>query len=177
MPDPLTPSAKTITSYATPWHSPARLANRPMTLWPWLTASGSLTQQLRQQSGGVFRVQRVREQLMRPTADEARLLKIPYGQWAWVREVYLFGCDDAPWVFARSVIPIRSVQGCARRLRYLGQRSLGSLLFTRHPLRCQRQVACLPEGWARRSRYLWHGQPLLVQECFLPAFLTHLEQI
>lgn len=159
-----------------PWQSPLRLAKRPVPIWPWLTAHGSLTQQLRQQAHGQFRVQPLREQLLRPTADEALLLKIPTGQWAWVREVYLFGSDDAPWVFARSVIPISSLRGQARRLRYLGRRSLGSLLFARHPPACTRQVACLAHGWARRSRYVWHGQPLLVQECFLPAFIAHLEQ-
>ena len=158
------------------WRPPARLSKRPPLLWSWLTAHGSLTQQLRQQASGQFRVQPLREQLMRPTADEARLLSIPTGQWAWVREVYLFGADDVPWVFARSVIPISSLQGQARRLRYLGRRSLGSLLFARQAPACTRQVACLPQGWARRSRYVWHGQPLLVQECFLPAFIAHLEQ-
>lgn len=163
-------------SIVSPWQSPSQVATHPHVIWSWLTAQGSLTRQLRAEAAGQFRVQPLREQLLRPTADEARLLNIPTGQWAWVREVYLFGADDAPWVFARSVIPLSSLRGQARRLRYLGRRSLGSLLFARGVPVCTRQVACLPQGWARRSRYVWHGQPLLVQECFLPAFIAHLEQ-
>lgn len=158
------------------WCPPAQVIQRPPLIWSWLVAQGSLTQQLRAEAAGQFRVQPLREQLMRPTADEARFLAIPTGQWAWVREVYLFGADDVPWVFARSVIPISSLRGQARRLRYLGRRSLGSLLFARRAPACTRQVGRLPQGWARRSRYVWHGQPLLVQECFLPAFIERLEQ-
>lgn len=173
MPDPL---STTLLPKLNQWQSPTRLAKHPTPIWPWLTAQGSLTQQLRQHAAGQFRVQLLREQLIRPTADEALFLNIPLQQWAWVREVYLFGSDDEPWVFARSVMPISSLQGQARRLRYLGSRSLGSLLFARHPPKCLRQVAVLPQGWARRSRYVWQGQPLLVQECFLSAFMLHLEQ-
>lgn len=163
-------------SHADLWRPPAQVMSRPDLIWPWLVVQGSLTQQLRAAAAGQFRVQPLREQWLRPNADEARLLKVPTGQWAWVREVYLFGADDVPWVFARSVIPISSLKGQARRLCYLGRRSLGSLLFARQAPVCTRQVACLPQGWARRSRYVWHGQPLLVQECFLPAFIAHLEQ-
>lgn len=158
------------------WQPPHRLAKPPQAIGSWLIAQGSLTQQLRQQAAGQFRVQLLREQLIRPTADEALFLNIPLQQWAWVREVYLFGSDNEPWVFARSVMPITSLRGQARRLRYLGSRSLGSLLFARHPPSALRQIAALPQGWARRSRYLWHGRPLLVQECFLPAFMQHLER-
>lgn len=171
-------SASSACSYAAlgQWQSPRRVAARPAKIWPWLTAQGSLTQQLRAEAAGQFRVQPLREQLIRPHRNEALFLKIPTQQRAWVREVYLFGADEAPWIFARSVIPISSLNGHARRLRHLGRRSLGSLLFARHPPVCVRQVARLPQGWARRSLYLWHAQPLLVQECFLPAFMAHLEQ-
>ena len=170
-------SLSTVTPLGRPqWHTPLPLTKPPKIIWPWLIAQGSLTQQLRQQAAGQFRVQPLSERLTRPSADEARLLNIPSGQWAWVREVYLFGSDDVPWVLARTIIPMSSLEGYARRLRYLGARSLGSLLFDRHPPTCLRQVAHLPQGWARRNRYVWRGQPLLVQECFLPAFVAHLEQ-
>ena len=173
MPDP---SLTSIRMGGAHWQAPPRSTKPPKIIWPWLVAQGSLTQQLRQQAAGQFRVQPLHARLIRPTSDEARLLKMPTGQWAWVREVYLFGSDQAPWVLARTIIPINSLQGHARRLRYLGSRSLGSLLFARHPPSCLREIAELPQGWARRSRYLWHAQPLLVQECFLPAFIAHLEQ-
>jgi chorismate--pyruvate lyase len=158
------------------WQSPQRLINKPpFLLRPWLLAQGSLTCQLRAHGAGQFRVQPIREQFARPARHEARLLGIPVHQYAWIREVYLHGADDQAWVLARSVIPIRALRGRGRRLRHLGSRSLGSLLFARQPPRCQREVALLAAGWARRSRYDWCGQPLLVQECFLPEFAHSLE--
>ncbi|MEY2864531.1 MAG: hypothetical protein RLY58_2238 [Pseudomonadota bacterium] len=159
------------------WQSPRRcVAVMPRPLRPWLLAQGSLTRQLRAHGAGRFRVEPIVEHFGRPLLHEARLLGVPAHQYAWIRVVRLHGRDDEAWVLARSVMPIRALRGQGRRLRHLGSRSLGSLLFARHPPRCCRQVACLSEGWARRSRYDWHGQPLLVQECFLPMFVASLER-
>lgn len=158
------------------WHPPHRVGTRaPRLLRPWLVAHGSLTRQLRVHGGGQFRVALCHESFGRPTLDESQFLGVPAHQYAWIREVCLHGRDDQAWVVARSVIPIRALRGQGRRLRHLGTRALGSVLFARHPPRCQRQLAHLPQGWARRSRYDWHGQPLLVQECFLPVFVASLE--
>lgn len=158
------------------WHTPKQQLNIPPHLNRWLIAHGSLTKQLTQQAGGQFRVRPIRQMFARPTLDEARFLQVPPYQRAWIREVELYGCEPVPWVQARSVIPISTVKGRGRRLRHLGSRSLGSLLFSRKAPKCTRQVIALSQGWARRSRYLWHGQPLLVQECFLPSFEQYVQQ-
>ena len=150
---------------------------------PWLLAHASLTQQLRDHGGGQFHVLPVHQSLQRPSPDEARLLKMRSTQYAWVREVLLYGCDETPWVHARSVMPLKTLRGNGRRLKTLKNRSLGSLLFERHGVqimpqvqqRQARQIAKLAEGWTRRTTYIWHQKYLLVQETFLPAFVATLK--
>jgi chorismate--pyruvate lyase len=140
---------------------------------PWLCERGSLTQKLRLACHNQLEVGLLRLTWAQPTRSEAKLLGIPQRQLALIREVHLLGAG-VPWVFARSVIPARTLRGPDRRLLLLGNRSLGSLLFKdpairRGPLEVCRlqhqQNAC----WARRSVFqLSHG-PLLVCEVFLPS--------
>ena len=160
-----------------------QLAINHRTIRPWLLAQGSLTQQLRVHAGGRFHVVPLQQSLQHPLPDEARLLHMRSRQYAWVREVLLYGHDDVPWVHARSVMPLATLKGHGRRLKKLKNRSLGSLLFERHGVqmmsqqlqRKARQIAKLDEGWTRRTTYIWHQKYLLVQETFLPAFVATLK--
>ncbi|WP_286240592.1 chorismate--pyruvate lyase family protein [Neptuniibacter halophilus] len=148
----------------------------PRNLRTWLTDSGSLTQRLVNLSNGEFRVEVVSQGSALPTRSEARLLGLKPRRKALVREVHLIGCDQI-WVFARTVVPFSSLRGTQRRLRLLGNRSLGSLLFStpgmrRGPLQISRlQLADRRQVWARRSVFYLAGQPLLVSEVFLPELL------
>jgi len=96
-------------------------------------------------------------------------------------------CADQVWVFAQSVIPDATL--CAHPwLAELGDSPLGELLATLSgverssyeyawlraddPLsaRALRGADVAPQGlWARRSRILLRGAPLLAQEAFLPS--------
>ena len=111
------------------------------------------------------------------------------GELAMVPEVYLY-CGDTPVVFAHSVVAHKNLRGAWRGLSGLGNKSLGTVLFTnprinRTPLefkkvsrghflydracaRLQKKPANL---WARRSLFTLHGQSILVTEVFLPAIL------
>lgn len=60
-----------------------------------------------------------------PRAEECRALNLNRRSRALVREVLLLGCGQ-PWVYARSVLPLRSLQGKSRNLRSLDSRPLGS---------------------------------------------------
>lgn len=146
------------------------LLDIPHPLRHWLLSSGSLTQQLTAFAHGQFHVAPFSQRYQRVFLHESQLLGLAPTARAWVREVYLYGDQPQPWVKARSVIPVRTLNGKGRQLKYLGSRSLGSVLFGRYAPDCQRQITQLPEGWARRSLYLWHGQPLIVQEIFLTEF-------
>ena len=142
----------------------------PAHIKPWVTASGSLTKQLTLLANGQFHVEVIDEGYRKIARHEAHLLSTPYHQLAWVREVYLYGSSNQPWVKARSIIPLTTLAGSGQQLKTLRNRSLGSLLFKRHTPKCIRQIAHLKQGWSRRSLYLWHAKPLIVQESFLPAF-------
>lgn len=146
---------------------------------------GSLTRRLVALSRGDFRVRLDRLAWAAPFACEAHTLGLRAREAALLREVTLM-CLGRAAVFARSVIPRRTLQGRYRRLRHLGTRPLGELLFTdRHVVRGQTRVFPVKPGdalyagalrraahpsprfWGRTSLFYIGGEPLLVTEIFL----------
>lgn len=157
------------------------------TAWrDWLLHSGSLTRRLQQHCDGGFRVEVISQRLERPIRSEARALGRPESELALVRQVRLH-CGDQACVFARTVIPLPSLQGGLRRLTRLGTRPLGAVLFAdprmqRGPIEVARVQPrhtlyrmAGPSGggtlWGRRSVFVLRGCPLLVSEFFLPKLL------
>lgn len=163
----------------------------------WLLKRGSLTQHI-QRCCEKFRVRLVNQRLAQPHSDERGLLGLREGEWALVREVFLY-CGDDPVVFGRSVLPMKHLRGDWRALGELGDRPLGAALFA-NPLiqrtrlrfrQLDRQHAlyrsawqalhALPDQlWARRSLFILGGKPILVTEVFLPDILNlklHLRHI
>ncbi|SEL00386.1 chorismate--pyruvate lyase family protein [Nitrosovibrio tenuis] len=155
----------------------------------WLENRGSLTQLIQQRCHGDFRVKPVFQSLARAFHDELAVMNLRRDELALVREVYLY-CGDTPVVFAHSVVARENLLGAWRGLSGLGNRSLGTVLFTnpvvkRTPLRfkkltpahplfsraCQKLQAKPSSLWARRSRFSLHGQSILVTEVFLPSIL------
>lgn len=154
----------------------------------WLRDRGSLTARL--QARGNFAVRSLRQGLATPTFDEAVFLGIKPGRLAWVREVALL-CDGKPVVFAHTVLPWRPRGPLTGWLARLGNRSLGALLFAdagfergelhsrrldeRHELfHAATEAMQLADGspkalWARRSRFRYGAQSVLVTEVFSPA--------
>jgi chorismate lyase len=149
---------------------------------------GSLTQRL-QAHCQTFEVTHVTQYWGRPQPDEAAVLGMRGQERALLREVRLC-CDGVPVVFARSVLPRRSLRGEWHGLRRLGARPLGAALFanpsvTRTPLvfrkllrrhasyrRAIAALSCRPPClWARRSVFMLHQAPILVTEIFLPGVL------
>jgi chorismate--pyruvate lyase len=148
----------------------------PSLVRSWLLEPGSLTARLVALSGGRFRVQVLAQYWGLPAVEEARRLRLRPGRFALIREVALMGHDEA-WVRARSVLPATSLTGAGRRLHYLGSRSMGSLLFRdptlhRSPIEISRLRQPEAQVFARRSHLVYHGEPLLVAECFLPALFA-----
>jgi chorismate--pyruvate lyase len=158
----------------------------PAPLRPWLLAEGSLTQLLIAASAGTFRVERIVQEWQRPALSEARLLQIDPSQRALIREVILWG-RERPWIYARSVMPSRSLRGDLRRLRKLHNSSLGTLLFGYPQLqRTPFEFASIDAKklspplqsdtklWARRSRFAIDDRALIVGEIFLGDFVAEL---
>jgi chorismate--pyruvate lyase len=170
------------------WRSYTRtpVATMPQALQNWLLDRGSLTQRLTDISGGEFRVEILNQQMAFPKLSDIKILGIPYRQKALIREVILYGRNE-PWVYARSVIPIKTLTGRLRRLRKLDNSPLGALLFRDITMqRGEMQIACIPARsrhlpsqlpidkndilWGRRSAFYLDNKPLLVSEMFLPGF-------
>ncbi len=155
---------------------------RPAALWPWLADAGSLTQKLRALAGDVFQVRVLYEGQAPLAAEDARLLYAPAGTTARERQVYL--CADAPWVYARTLVPTES----GHWLEKLGTHPLGERVFAIADTHRNRiEVAQLYPGhelyqaalnglgitppmlWARRSVLSVDSSRLLIYECFLPG--------
>jgi chorismate--pyruvate lyase len=157
----------------------------PEDLRAWLLYDKSLTRRIQSLCGGVFEVVPQSQRWAYPLAEEARALRLAVcRQYVWVREVYLT-CNGRPWVFARTLVPRRTLSGAQRRLARLRSRPLGSLLFSGGKVsRLSLEVACLhphdplfraarlnrapTQLWARRSLFSLAGKPILVIEVFLP---------
>lgn len=174
--------------FASSWQ-PSHAVDRfrlPQHLIPWLLDRASLTHRVQQACGGTFRVEVLGQGWQRPEREERLALSMRRNTLAMVREVRLL-CDEQLWVFARTVVPLRTLSGAQRRLGELGSRPLGALLFTDRSLERgelelarirpgQRLFAAATAGikptpgevWARRSVFFVRGKPLLVQELFLP---------
>lgn len=156
-----------------------------MFLRPWLADESSLTARITARCGQ-FRVRVLHQGMALPNEDERRLIGLARGQRAWRREVLLLA-DGVPVVFAHTVLAPRDRRGAWRLATAIGGRPLGAALFAdplivrsplhiapldgSHPLhrRAEAALGCrLPVLWARRSRFLRAGRPLLVTEAFLP---------
>ncbi len=162
-------------------------ATLPRRLLPWLYDRGSLTLRLKQASGGDFRVQVLSQGWQRPLLNERLALAMRHQEYALVRQVLLI-CKGEPWVYARSVIPVRTMSGAGRQLAMLGNRPLGAFLFANNGVvREPMEIACVrpdemiyddalagsgleqQKVWGRRSVFRFEQKPLLVNEFFLPS--------
>lgn len=157
----------------------------------WLRDQGSLTRRLVNRCGPDFSVRLVGQQWIKPRIEEALLLNIPPRQKVLLRQVQLL-CGAQVLVYARSIIPLQTLRGRHRHLKYLGDKPLGGYLFA-HPdlIRDHQQIArILPKDplfdialsgsrhdceciWGRRSLFRIGAKSLLVNEFFLPGVLRH----
>jgi chorismate--pyruvate lyase len=159
----------------------------PADMVDWLFDPGSLTARLIQGCSGRFQVQVLSQVWHAPLHNEIKRLGMRERQMSFIREVYLC-CDGQPWVFARTVIPRKSLSGKQKHLASLGSRPLGAVLFADpHMHRDEIEVACLQPRqqlyhkavaalpskpasiWGRRSVFYLNNKPLLVNEIFLPG--------
>lgn len=160
----------------------------PADAWSWLADTGSLTGRVQGACAGRFEVRLLRQAWGAALPSERHALRGGLRGRVLVREVELL-CDGAPRIFARTVLPARSLIGRTRELSRLGTRPLGAVLFadptTRRgtvefarlsPAHALFAVATAhavgdrpAELWARRTVYRYAGRPLLVNEIFLPV--------
>jgi chorismate--pyruvate lyase len=167
----------------TTWQSPVGLSLNE-NLLSWLLDPSSLTARL-SQCCERFSV-KVLGQEIQPCSIEESTSDIKAAEQVLVREVLLY-CDDMPQVFARSLLPLKSLTGEEQQLGHLGNQSLGQVLFSNKDLyrKCieisafsqnsavsklahQLELPPQTELWGRRSTFMLHDKPLMVAEVFLP---------
>lgn len=169
-------SPKVSSSGRIVWRSYRRVPVRkiPYKRRAWVLDRGSLTKRLISASGGHFKVSISRQIWALPSVDEQRLLTLPQGQKALIREVSL-KCRDEVWVKARSIIPLKTLTGTEKQLAHLGERPLGAFLFKARTMkRGPLEIASFLNEQgdnisARRSIFFIHDKPILVSEFFMPT--------
>lgn len=167
--------------------SARRLPGATPGMHAWLSDRGSLTRSVIASCSGRFKVDLVRQGRGSAMPGEAALLAAGPAQATLVREVRLC-CGREAWVFARTLIPLKSLRGPVHALTRLGRRPLGEVLFSdpttrrlrvevaqitpRHRLfaratsHLHRSPAAL---WGRRTLFEYGGELILVNELFLPG--------
>ncbi len=158
----------------------------PASLRDWLTDQGSLTRRLTGRCSQ-FSVRVLQQGKSLALPDEAGLFRLSPTELVVERDVLLL-CRGRPAVYAHTIFTRESLRRVWQPVGRLGNRSLGTLLFSnprirrgklqyrkldsRHPLYrriMQHTGAPLPASlWARRSLFLLDNQPMLVTEVFLP---------
>lgn len=153
----------------------------------WLMRSGALTTGLR--TLGKLELRVLAEYASGLSPDESASLGYPVKTAVWVREVVM-RIDDVDCIVARSVTPLVASHGVWQGVRRLRSRPLADILYQdrsikRSAFEVARINAAVPlmktarkilknnkNGVlpARRSVFWKDGYPLLVAECFLPAF-------
>ncbi|MFY9137154.1 chorismate--pyruvate lyase family protein [Zwartia sp.] len=158
----------------------------------WLMRQGPLTQALREL--GTLKLRVLAEYAAGVGRDEAHCLKTVAPSPIWVREVVM-SIDGMQVVAARSVTPLRASHGVWQGMRRLRSRPLADILYDDAAIsrsnfevaRLNKQTALFrtvqsaqadaSQGkhqhlalLARRSVFWRQETPLLVAECFLPAF-------
>lgn len=147
--------------------------NPPDYLMPYLTTEGSLTTLLEAKAGQPLDVQVIQEGHQTIGFYTKKTLGLPVHRptIAWIREVLLFGCDDRAWVRAKSIFPLDSLAGDAKRLRYLKRTPIGYVMFKKNrTLPYDRHIFHRNEQYGRATVYDWHGRKLLIEEYFLNEF-------
>lgn len=153
----------------------------------WLSDDGSLTRSVIASGRGSFRVDLISQGQGCALPSEAALLPGGPAQATVVREVKLY-CGLQAHVFARTLIPMRSLRGPVHALTQLGRRPLGEVLFSnpttrrlrvevaritpRHRLfaRATSHLRRRPDAlWGRRTLFDYGGELILVNELFLPG--------
>ncbi len=139
----------------------------------WLTYSGSLTTQLRHVTDGELEHRLCSEKYGHATQDESHKLGIEVDEVVWIREIEWW-CRGELAVTARVVIPKKSFVGKGRRLREIGNRSLGDVLFSDPNLkRSPFEISKSTSEWSRRSVFNCYEQPVLIQENFLSPIFNY----
>jgi chorismate--pyruvate lyase len=149
----------------------------------WLNDAGSFMKRLKH-----YRLEPelsvLKEGWIYPLKTEQAYLKVLPRHYVFIREVEI-SHQGQPFMFARTAIPAATLTGRERCLAHLGQRSLGSVLFSyaaleREPFdiqTCEFSRYSASPLWQRQSLFYLRKKPLLLTEVFLPPLIHFIESL
>ncbi len=167
----------------------AKIYINDKTLHPFIFHTGSLTRYIRQQCHGKFNIAIKSESWQYPMQDEVQLIKTRQSEKVFIRESWL-KCDDKALIYARTIIPRKTLTGKNKKLTELGNKPLGEILFSgKTSYRASMRYAEITKTcslynqvisndeinsrlWARQSLFYIRKKPLLIIEVFLPEITT-----
>ena len=134
----------------------------------WLLEDGPITKKIK--SSEVFKLNLLIDDIDKVEDSEADFLGENLGMIK-TREVILMG-NDKPKVFARSLIPLITIEKGFAKLGELGTKPLGDILFEKEIFKRTKIVFAKFRNdkklfWGRKSKYIVNNHPLSVMEVFL----------
>ncbi len=175
------------------WHEVSQqpLGGCTFSQWQLLLSTDSLTKRLRSLSHNQTQIKLLRTELGQPHPEESEL--IGKDQPVWVREsIHLFQ-QKIPWVWARVLIPEKTLANTSLAIQ--SERSIGEILFQDPQLKrtdfamtvlspdhdyyqpITHYLEVPPKTiWARRSLLWFKQHPLFIAEIFLPNLLAYVQQ-
>ena len=152
------------------WITSSELQNEPIdtNTRSWLLELGPITERIK--ANGSFKLDLIKDELGEVNELDSDFLGKNIGEIK-IREVLLLS-NNKPKVFARSLIPIRTIEKGLSELGELGSKPLGDILFEKEIFKKIETVfAKFSESgnlyWGRKSKYLVEVYPLSVMEIFL----------
>ena len=134
----------------------------------WLQEDGPITKRIK--SSEAFKLNLLMDKIDEVEDSEANFLGENLGMIK-TREVILMG-NEEPKVFARSLIPLITIEKGFAKLGELGTKPLGDILFEKEIFKRTKIVFAKFRNdkklfWGRKSKYIVNNHPLSVMEVFL----------
>ena len=134
----------------------------------WLVENGPITKRIKK--NGAFKLHLIQDELSSIEQEDKDFIDCTSNKIK-LREVILF-CNDAPIVFAQTIIPFETISNGLEQLGNLGNKPLGDILFEKDIFTKDKVVYALFENasglyWGRKAKYLVKGYKFSVMEIFL----------
>ena len=134
----------------------------------WLIEKGPITKRIKSKES--FKLNLIKDEISAVDDSEKKFLEESSDKIK-VREVILMG-NNIPRVYAKSLIPIRTIENGFSRLGELGTKPLGDILFEKEIFKKTNVVYAQFQDqdsifWGRKTKYIVKNMPLSVMEVFL----------
>ena len=134
----------------------------------WLIEKGPITKRIKSKES--FKLNLIKDEICSVDDSEKKFLEESSDKIK-VREVILMG-NNIPRVYAKSLIPIRTIENGFSRLGELGTKPLGDILFEKEIFKKTDVVYAQFQDqdsifWGRKTKYIVKNMPLSVMEVFL----------